>query len=236
MDSYVCLDLETTGLTPKTDRILEIGAVKVINGKAVAEYQTLIDPKMQIPGRITDLTGITQEMVQGMPKEKEAVEGLIDFCEDLPLLGHNLIFDYSFVKHSAVNHDMVFEKQGADTLKIARIVLPDLESRALQALRKYYDIPQEKAHRALGDANTTYLLYERLKEEFKEKCPDAFKTMELCYKAKKQGPITKAQKGYLQDLLKYHRIDLDREMDSLTKNEASRLIDNILASYGRINR
>ena len=85
---------------------------------------------------------------------EEAVKGLLEFCEERPLLGHNLMFDYSFVKHSAVNMGMPFEKQGMDTLKIARVLLPDLESRSLQSLRQYYQIPQQEAHRALEDALT----------------------------------------------------------------------------------
>lgn len=236
MREYVCLDLETTGLAPKKDRILEIGAVKVKDGVPVEEYTTLIDPRTEIPYRITQLTGITQEMVEGKPCQQEAVEGFLNFCEDLPLLGHNLQFDYSFMKYCAVNLGFPFEKRGADTLKLARKFLPDLPSRSLQNLRLYYGIPQGEAHRALQDAETTWKLYEKLKAEFFKTEPGAFEPYELTYKVKRQGPITAAQKRYLQDLIKYHRIDLKTEPDSLTKNEASRLIDTILGTYGKIMR
>ena len=131
---------------------------------------------------------------------------------------------------------LVFEKRGMDTLKIARAVLPDLESRSLQSLRQYYHIPQEEAHRALEDALTTFHLYEKLREEFEEDHPELFAPKELIYKVKRQGPATPAQKRYLQDLVKYHRINLDVKLESLTKNEASRLIDRILGTYGRIVR
>ena len=236
MREYVSLDLETTGLEPKKDRIIEIGAVKIRDGQIQETYATLVDPQTKIPERITELTGISSQMVEGKPFGQEAVKGLLDFCGELPLLGHNIMFDYSFVKHSAVNMGMDFEKKGMDTLKLARNLLPDLESKSLQNLRQYYHLPQEEAHRALEDALTTFRLYERLREEFEEKNPQFFCPQELICKVKRQGPITPAQKRYLQDLVKYHRINLDVEPESLTKNEASRLIDTILGTYGKIVR
>ena len=236
MREYVSLDLETTGLEPKKDRIIEIGAVKIRDGQIQETYATLVDPQTKIPERITELTGISSRMVEGKPFGQEAVKGLLDFCGELPLLGHNIMFDYSFVKHSAVNMGMDFEKKGMDTLKLARNLLPDLESKSLQNLRQYYHLPQEEAHRALEDALTTFRLYERLREEFEEKNPQLICPQELICKVKRQGPITPAQKRYLQDLVKYHRINLDTEPESLTKNEASRLIDTILGTYGKIVR
>lgn len=236
MREYVSLDLETTGLEPKKDRIIEIGAVKIRDCQIQETYATLVDPQMKIPERITELTGISSQMVEGKPFGQEAVKGFLDFCGELPLLGHNIMFDYSFVKHSAVNMGLDFEKMGMDTLKLARNLLPDLESKSLQSLRQYYQLPQEEAHRALEDALTTFRLYERLREEFGEKNPQLFCPQELICKVKRQGPITAAQKRYLQDLVKYHKINLDIEPESLTKNEASRLIDTILGTYGKIVR
>ncbi|MGI6094515.1 MAG: PolC-type DNA polymerase III [Lachnospiraceae bacterium] len=235
-DMYVALDLETTGLQPKTDRILEIGAIKVVDGKIEDVYHTLIDPRMKIPAHITQITGITEEMVAGQKENEQAIRELLNFCEDLPLLGHNILFDYSFVKCSAVNLKLVFEKDGLDTLKIARCMLPELASRSLQYLREYYKIPQDKAHRALDDAHTTHLLYQKLKMAFGEARPDLFCPAALQYKAKRQSPITNAQKGYLQDLVKYHKISLNVEIESMTKSEASRMIDTLLSTYGRISK
>lgn len=236
MREYVSLDLETTGLEPRKDRIIEIGAVKVRDGQITEEFGTLINPQMEIPERITALTGISNEMIVEKPFIREALQKLIEFCGELPLLGHNILFDYSFVKHNAVNRGFEFEKKAVDTLKLARVFLPELTSRSLQNLRQYYEIPQDDAHRALEDARTTYFLYERFKKEFEEKRPELFIPTELIYKVKKQSPVTQAQKRYLQDLVKYHRIDLNVEVESLTKNEASRLIDTILGSYGKIMR
>lgn len=236
MREYVTLDLETTGLEPKRDRIIEIGAVKVSNGVVTGEYTTLIDPQMEIPERISKLTGISNDMVQGKPLIQKVLGEFLEFCGDLPLLGHNILFDYSFVKHQAVNCGFEFEKEAVDTLKIARAVLPDLPSRSLQNLRQHFEIPQGDAHRALEDARTTYHLYERLFQEYGQSKPELFCSKPLIYKVKKQGPVTPAQKRYLQDLVKYHRINLNVNPESLTKNEASRLIDEILSTYGKIMR
>ena len=236
MREYVTLDLETTGLEPKRDRIIEIGAVKVSNGVVTGEYTTLIDPQLEIPERISKLTGISNDMVQGKPLIQKVLGEFLEFCGDLPLLGHNILFDYSFVKHQAVNCGFEFEKEAVDTLKIARAVLPDLPSRSLQNLRQHFEIPQGDAHRALEDARTTYHLYERLFQEYGQSKPELFCSKPLIYKVKKQGPMTPAQKRYLQDLVKYHRINLNVNPESLTKNEASRLIDEILSTYGKIMR
>ena len=236
MKEYIVVDLETTGLAPKTDRILEVGAWKVGNGGFVQKFHRMVDPGMKIPERITQLTGITDSMVQGQPMIDTVIREFIEFAGELPLLGHNLMFDYAFLKHAAVNQKITFERMGMDTLKISRKVLAELPSRKLGELCSYYHIPQQRAHRADEDAYVTAILYEKMKEQFKENEPELFVPVQLQYKAKKQAAITNAQKGYLNDLLKYHKIKCDLQMESLTKSEASRLIDGIILQYGKIIR
>ena len=109
--SYVVVDLETTGLYPSQDRILEIGAVKVLDGEVADTFCMFADPQMKIPEKIRELTGITQEMVAGQPTPAEAVRAFLDFCGELDLMGHNLIFDYSFLKHQAADQKIPFEKK-----------------------------------------------------------------------------------------------------------------------------
>lgn len=236
MNTYIVVDLETTGLAPKTDRILEIGAWKVENGEFVRKFHRMVDPEMKIPERITELTGITDEMVAGQPKIAEATQEFVEFAGELPLLGHNLMFDYAFLKHAAVNQKLSFERAGADTLKISRKVLAALPSRRLGELCAYYHIPQQRAHRADEDAYVTAVLYEKMKKQFEADDPELFAPVQLQYKAKKQSLITNAQKGYLNDLLKYHKMKCDVQIDSLSKSEASRLIDGIILQYGKILR
>ena len=163
-DRYVVVDLETTGLAPASDRILEIGAVKVIDGEVTETFCTFANPQMEIPKYIQELTGITQEMVAGEKTPDQAVLEFLDFCGDLDLMGHNLMFDYSFLKHQAVNQKKVFEKNGMDTLKIARSLLPDLESRSLTSLCAYFKIERAHAHRAFHDAMATHILYGHLQK------------------------------------------------------------------------
>ena len=236
VNTYIALDLETTGLNPSRDRILEIGAVKVIEGQIAGTYETLVNPGRSIGRRIEELTGITEEMARTGRDTGEALRELLEFCGNLPLLGHNIIFDYSFIKQNAVNLNLEFEREGIDTLKIARALFPEMEHRCLQALVSYYQIPQEQAHRAASDALSAMELYRRMREDFPDSPEELFKPKPLVYSVKKQGPITPAQKGYLNDLLKYHKIALEMSVDSLTKNEASRIIDRIILEYGRIQR
>ncbi|MCI8374567.1 MAG: 3'-5' exonuclease [Lachnospiraceae bacterium] len=236
VNTYIALDLETTGLNPSRDRILEIGAVKVVEGQIADTYENLVNPGRSIGRWIEELTGITEEMARTGRDTGEALRELLEFCGNLPLLGHNIIFDYSFIKQNAVNLNLEFEREGIDTLKIARALFPEMEHRSLQALVSYYQIPQEQAHRAASDALSAMELYRRMREDFPDSPEELFKPKPLVYSVKKQGPITPAQKGYLNDLLKYHKIALEMSVDSLTKNEASRIIDRIILEYGRIQR
>ncbi|MCI5648047.1 MAG: 3'-5' exonuclease [Fusicatenibacter sp.] len=234
--NFVVLDLETTGLTPKKDRILEIGAVRVQDGRITEKYETFVNPMIRVPMEITKLTGITDEMVADAPDNKTAVMGFLDFCGDLPLLGHNISFDYRFMKHSAVNLGASFEKEALDTLRIARYALPGLESRSLEALCSYYGIFRKNAHRAMDDVLETLELYRRLETEYATCHPEWFRFAPLVCKMKRESPATAAQCRYLEDLMKYHQITVGIPMEDLTKNEASRLIDGIILNYGRIEK
>lgn len=235
-DSYIAFDLETTGLRPTLDRILEIGAVKVEGGEVTAVYETFINHGMPIPERIVALTGITEEMAAQGKDLRTAVEGFLEFAGDGVLLGHNVMFDYSFMKRNVVNLGGTFERKGLDTLHLARLLLTQLEGKSLDKVAAYYGISQEHHHRALDDALTTARIYERIREEFQEKRPDLFEPQQLVFKVKKESPITNSQKVYLRDLLKYHRIDCNVKIEQLTKNEASRMIDGIILQHGKIMR
>lgn len=236
VESYVAFDLETTGLRPKYDKILEIGAVKIVCGEVTGTYETFIDCGAEIPERITELTGITQKMVEGSPDTREAVEGFLEFAGDSVLLGHNVLFDYSFMKRSVVNLGGTFERCGIDTLAISRSCLPKLSGKSLDKMAAYYEIPQTQHHRALDDALTAARLYERLREDFGKIRPELFEASALVFKVKKESPITNSQKVYLRDLLKYHRIDSNVKIEMLTKSEASRMIDGIILQYGKMKR
>lgn len=236
-DSYVCIDLETTGLDPKRDKIIEIGAVKVEQGRTVAEWETFVNPGRKLEERIVELTGIHDEQLSDAKKISALLPELLAFLGDYTLLGHSVLFDFSFLKKAAVNEKMKFERQGMDTLKIARKYLAGLESRSLGALCRHYGIPHN-AHRALEDARATNELYKKLSEQFlaEEETlgeKSLFRPRPLLYRAKRDTPLTTGQKEQLYKLLDRHRLIVDYEVESLTRSEASRKIDQILAEYGR---
>ncbi|MDD6810436.1 MAG: 3'-5' exonuclease [Lachnospiraceae bacterium] len=232
INSYVCLDLETTGLDPKKNKIIEIGAVKVIDGRMAGEMETFVNPGIKLEERIVELTGIRDEQLTGAPEIGEVLPELLSFIGEDVLLGHGVLFDYSFVKKAAVNQKLSFEKKGIDTLKIARKFLPDLESRSLGFLCRHFAI-EHRAHRALADAKATAALYEKLTELFYEGNEAAFQPIPLLYHPKRETPITIPQKEQLYKLLDKHKIEVEYEVEKLTRNEASRIISQLLAEFGR---
>lgn len=233
INDYICVDLETTGLNPKKDHIIEIGAVKVREGKITEEFSALIYPGVRLGEKITEITGLTDADLKDKPIISRVLPDFLEFAEELPLLGHSVLFDYSFLKKAAVNEKKSFERNGIDTLTISRKYLSQLESRSLVSLCRYFEIPH-KAHRALEDAKATHALYQKLCENFFEK--EDFRPQPLIYKVKKEGPVTKPQKERLYRLLAQHKLTPDYDVELLTKNEASRQIDKILAIYGNLQK
>lgn len=232
ISSYVSIDLETTGLNPKSDKIIEIGAVRVVDGKPTERFSTFVNPGRKLEKRIVELTGIHDEDLQDAPTIEEVWPSLVEFLGDSILLGHSILFDYSFLKKAAVNQKLTFEKQAIDTLKIARRFLTELEHRSLDYLCEYYKIPHQ-AHRALADAEATSELYHRLVEQFYQQEQDLFQPKQLQYSVKRDTPATKPQKIRLYRLLEQHKIDIEFDVEKMTRSEASRFTDKILAKYGR---
>ena len=234
LEDYCVIDLEMTGLNPKHHKILEVAAVRVRKKEIVSECSMLIRQHQLLEEKITELTGIDQEMLAGAKEEDEVLDHFFGFLGEDILVGQNVIFDYSFLKQAAINRKMSFERKAADTLTIARRCLPALEKRTLDALCGYYGIEIGHHHRALDDAKATYLLYERLEKEFGAVQADVFEPKPLIYKAKRQTPATARQKKHLKELADYHKINLNLEWETLTRNEASRQVDRIISQYGRM--
>lgn len=228
VQSFVSIDLETTGLNAKEDRIIEIGAVKYRDGLEVGRFHTYVNPGRNLETAVSDLTGIRQWDLEDAPYIEEVLQDIVDFLEDLPLLGHSILFDYSFLKRAAVNQKIPFVKKGIDTLKIARKHLTGLEHKNLSVLCEHFGIPI-CAHRALEDAQATAKLYEIFLNRFYTDEDSLFHPQELRYSVKKDTPATKAQKERLGRILEQHGLVLDRDMDKMTKSEASRLTDQILS-------
>ncbi len=234
VSSYIAVDLETTGLDPKLDKIIEIGAVKVVDGQIMESYETFVNPYRKLDIRVIILTGISDHQLEASPGIREVLGGFLEFAEDLPILGHHVIFDYSFLKRAAINDGRSFERQGIDTLKLARKFMPLDGKKNLTAACQYFGIPQTLCHRALADAKAAHGLYQEMARQFEDESPEAFGPQALAYKAKREQPASKRQKEHLQDLLKYHKIVLSVQTDHLSRNEISRITDKIIAQYGRI--
>lgn len=244
--NYVAFDIETTGLNPKYDKIIEIGAVRVREGEMTGTFSTFVNPAKSLPERIVELTGIRDADVAGAPYIDEILDSFLAFVGDDVLLGHNILFDYSFVKKAAVNQKKVFERQGIDTLRIAKRFLNDLESRQLGFLCDYYQIALD-AHRALNDAVAAHRLYRILAQEYGGQEDELFWPRPLIYTVKKENPATPKQLELLQKLIVQYQLQCDGfvlcpvanvtdefvDLEKITKNEASRLIDKLLANFRR---
>lgn len=225
----VVLDLETTGLNPRTDKIIEIGALLVEDGAVKDTFSTLVSPGRRLLPQTTEITGITDVMLEHAPVFSEIAEKLLAFLGEYVLLGHSIISDYAFLKKALVNEQpkgFTFERNGLDTLKIARRFLPAEQKKALPALTAYFQIPHEP-HRALADAQATFLLYEKLWELYEAEEPSAFAPFPLHYQIKREVPVMPKQIEQIRRLLEERGIPCDRDLSQLTKNEASRLADQI---------
>nr|WP_294494696.1 3'-5' exonuclease [uncultured Mediterraneibacter sp.] len=228
LKSYIAFDVETTGLNPLENEIIEIGALKVREGKVAERFMEFIKPAGSISASITSLTGITDEMVAGARSRCDVIADFLDFCEDDVLIGHNVSFDYSFMKCSAAADGRPFEKMGIDTLKIAQKVHRELDSKSLGSLCAYYNIENKSAHRAYHDALATAKLYQTLAHYFEEKDPRLFKPVQLTYKIKKPQPATQKQITFLTSLIQKKQASVDWNPETLTRSEASRMIDELL--------
>uniref|UniRef100_UPI00405790F5 3'-5' exonuclease n=1 Tax=Agathobacter sp. TaxID=2021311 RepID=UPI00405790F5 len=228
---YVVIDLEMTGLSAKRDKIIEIGAVRVRDGKVTETFETFVNPKCPIPERVTELTGITNEMVKDAMAEDDALKKLFAFLGEDVLVGQNVGFDYSFLKQWAVNKKYPFEKKACDTLKIARKLLPAEQPKNLEALCAYFHIERRRTHRALDDAMETAQVFEKLKEITEE--DSMFEPKPLVYRAKRQTPATPRQLQSLKEYRIRHNITDEINWETLTGNEASRMMDRYYSIYGR---
>ncbi len=168
-DEMVVFDLETTGLSKNDCRIIEIGAVKIKGGEIVDKMDIFVDPECPIPEEITALTSITDEMVLGAPKEKEAIKAFLDFAGDRLLIAHNAGFDAGFVRVAAERCGFEFSNTYLDTVGLSRYVNPELKKHKLDIIAEHYGLEEFHHHRASDDAETLarifFVMLERLRSE-----------------------------------------------------------------------
>ena len=158
-DEIVVFDIETTGFSPVNDRIIEIGAVKVKDGKITERFSAFVNPERPIPFRIEQLTSINDNMVKDAPTARTVLPEFLSFCGDAVLAAHNAGFDMSFIKENARRLGIVREFTYLDTMGIARLLLPGQAKHTLDAVAKTLNISLENHHRAVDDAECTAQMY-----------------------------------------------------------------------------
>lgn len=150
--TFICFDIETTGLSAARDKITEIGAVKVENGVITDTFSTFANPKMPIPQKITQLTGITDDMVKDAPSQSEAVGAFLEFAGDNVLVAHNAPFDTSFIAKACEDMGREYNYTSIDTVAISRAILTDIKNCKLDTVAKFLRLGDFNHHRATDDA------------------------------------------------------------------------------------
>ena len=169
-DTYVVFDLETTGFSPKNDKIIEIGAVKVKNGKIIDSFSEFVNPRRPIPYKITELTGISDDMVRYSDSIDFVLPRFMDFIGDAAVVAHNASFDCSFIEKNCKDLDLHFNATILDTVQICRFLYPELKSVKLNLVAKHLGIKLTSHHRAVDDAKATGDIFveciKKIKEEY----------------------------------------------------------------------
>ena len=168
-DSYVVFDLETTGFSPNTCKIIEIGAVKVENGTITERFSEFVNPQVPIPFKIEELTGIRDDMVMGAETIEEILPRFMEFCEGCVMIAHNAEFDMSFIRKNCMDLDIPCNHTVGDTVAMARILLPTLHRFKLDTVAKALKISLENHHRAVDDAECTAHIFVKFIEMLKER-------------------------------------------------------------------
>ena len=164
-NEYVVIDVETTGFNNDKDEIIEFGAIKVHSGEIVEEFSVLVRPKKPLLPQITEVTGLTQMMLDenGVGLE-QALNEFIKFVGTIPCVAHNAAFDYGFIRAACVKCKIkIFANRQFDTLIMAKKLLPNIRDRKLKTIAEYLGIDGSKFHRSIGDCMVTMQVFEKLK-------------------------------------------------------------------------
>lgn len=204
--TFICFDIETTGLSANRDKITEIGAVKVENGQITDTFSTFANPGMPIPAKITELTGITDAMVKDAPSQSEAVSAFLEFAGDNVLVAHNAPFDTSFIRKACENMNREYNYTSIDTVAISRAILTDIKNCKLDTVAKYLRLGDFNHHRATDDAEMLARIF-----------------INLCTRLKDDYNITKTNEintqiaggGDFKKLPTYHQIILVKNLTGL---------------------
>lgn len=219
MDSYVVFDLETTGFSPKHNRIIEIGAIKIVEGQVVDTFSEFVNPEVMIPFNIEKLTGINDRMVADANKIEEVLPRFLDFCAGSVMVAHNADFDMSFIKANADRQKLPCDYTIVDTVALARILMPKLGNFKLNNVAKHLKISLLNHHRAVDDATATGDIFMKFIEMLGEK---------EIYTLDGVGAMAEVSADYIKKLPTYHGI-------ILVQNEVGRINLNRLVSAAHLD-
>ena len=177
-DSFVVFDLETTGFSAAKNKIIEIGAAKVVNGSITERFSTFVNPKVPIPYEIEQLTHITDDMVLDAPMIHEILPQFMEFCQNAVMVAHNADFDMSFIRHNCDLLGLECEKTVLDTVALARVLLPSLNRFKLNTIAKALNISLENHHRAVDDAACTAEIFIKFVEMLRERGIETMENLE----------------------------------------------------------
>lgn len=166
--TYVVFDIETTGLSPSKNEITEIGAIKVVDGEMTETFSQLVNPGCPIPYNITQLTGISDDMVRDMPPIDEVLPRFLDFCEGAVVVAHNASFDTGFIRQKATDRGLEFHNKIVDTLRLSRELFPENAKHSLDAVAKRVGVSLENHHRAVDDATATAEIFLKFLDMIRE--------------------------------------------------------------------
>ncbi|KOA20872.1 DNA polymerase III PolC-type [Clostridium homopropionicum DSM 5847] len=204
-DTFVVFDLETTGFSSANDKIIEIGAVKISRGEVIDKFSYFVNPKMNIPYKITELTGITTDMVREAKTIDEVLPKFIDFCKGTILVAHNAAFDTSFIRKNCKDLNIAYEFPVMDTIPLAKYLFPELSKYKLNVIAKHLGVSLENHHRAVDDAKATADILLKCFELLRERKILTLKDLNKEYLSKQD----------IKKLPTYHLIILAKDMIGL---------------------
>lgn len=231
--SFVVFDLETTGLDSKIDEIIEIGAIKVIDNKIVDKFQMLVKPNGIISPFITNLTGITNRMVENASCIEDVLPLFLDFVGDFILVGHNVNFDVNFIYDYALKVlGVSFKNDFVDTLRLSRKLLKNLYRHKLGEIAHYYGIDTSGSHRSLKDVEMTLAIFYKLQEEIVNQY-GSFLEFEnsFSYVSVKANEISVTSSSLSPNSLFYGKyVVITGTLDKMVRREAMQVLRNMGAN------
>lgn len=231
-DTYCVLDLETTGFSPKQDDIIEVGIIKVNENKIIDEYTSLVKPvKKNLSKHITNLTGITNEMLENSPLFSEICDEIFDFIGNNIIVAHNAHFDINFIYDNfKQNKNIEFTNDFVDTLYISKKLLPELKHHRLNDLADFFNI-NFIGHRALNDCKATFDIFTSLNKYMVDNNLSIDYSVPIVNNFDNSIILDKIDKARLKSELQNKKIAFTGELDNFTRTQVNYLCDKIGATF-----